>query len=140
MKQIACLVVVWLLTGITAAVSASELSSCTDGSLSEVRTLAGLPSKVNLLLGQTTTGLEGIADRDEKFNVTDVIDERLPMRRFIIAGINPTCSLVALEHGGRGYSIELVVIELSSKQWQVTQRRIIRTKPQSVHELARYLK
>jgi len=139
MKQIAWTSLGWLLLVISPTVLASEQPSCAGKALSEVRTLKALPDEVNSLLGKAHAGLSGIADRDGRFNRTDVVDERLPMRRFVIAGLNSSCVLVALERGGRGYSVELVVFEYAGGKWQISQRRNIPRIPHSLQELVAYL-
>jgi len=134
MKQIAWIVLSWFLV-MSSIVIASEQPSCAGKPLSEVRTLTALPNEVNSLLGQSRAGMDGIADQGGKFNVTDVVDERLPMRRFVIAGLNSSCLLVAVERGGRGYSIELIVFEHDNDKWQITQRRYLDKIPQSLDDL-----
>jgi hypothetical protein len=75
--------------------------------LREVRSLAQLPPPVHLSLGVAEPGLKGVADRGQPFNATDVVDTRLPRRRFIVAGYDDETWLVAIEHGGRGYHVEV---------------------------------
>jgi len=77
----------------------------------EVRTLKELPTDVQVALGVGTSGLEGIADRKGKYNPTDVIDSSLPMRRFLVAGIDGDATLVALEHGGFGWRVEVILFD-----------------------------
>ena len=50
--------------------------------------------------------MEGIADRGQPFNVTDVVDNRLPMQRFLTAGVDGDTWLVAVERGGRAHYAE----------------------------------
>jgi hypothetical protein len=73
----------------------------------EVRTLSALPPSLQTALGVGRLGLEGIADRDGKFNPTDVVDSKLPMRRLLVAGLEGDTALVAIEHGGRGSRVEV---------------------------------
>jgi len=138
MKQIVWIVLSWFLV-MSSIVIASEQPSCSGKSLSEVRTLTALPNEVNSLLGQARAGMDGIADRGAKFNVTDVVDERFPMSRFVIAGINASCVLVAIERGGRAYRIELIVFDHGNGKWQLANSINIYRIPQSLQEMLTYL-
>ena len=71
----------------------------------EVHSVEGLPMDVKRMLGRQKAGVEGLADKWEPFNKTDVIDARLPMRRFTTGGAGPSSALLAYEQGGRGYSV-----------------------------------
>jgi hypothetical protein len=73
----------------------------------EVRRLADLPVAIQSRLGVGRAGLEGIADRGRPFNVTDVVDASLPMRRLLAAGRDGETWVVAVEIGGIGYSVEV---------------------------------
>ncbi len=74
----------------------------------EVRTLRALPPSVQAALGVGSPGPDGIAERDRRYNPTDVIlDSNLPMRRFLVAGLADNATLVAIEHGGRGWNGEV---------------------------------
>ena len=63
--------------------------------------------------------LDGIADRNGKYNPTDVVDVRLPMRRFVVVGLDGDATLVAIEHGGRGWSVEVVLFKKTAveRKW-----------------------
>jgi hypothetical protein len=50
-----------------------------------------------------------LANPGERFNRTDVIDPRYPMRRLVLAGLGARSWFVSYEHGGRGYHRHLVV-------------------------------
>ena len=73
----------------------------------EVRSTAQLPAGIQSSLGVGLPGTDGVADRGRPFNVTDVVDARLPMRRFIVAGNENDTWIVALERGGRAYGIDV---------------------------------
>lgn len=85
--------------------------------LAEVRTLDALPKEVNVLLGRDKSGLDGIADSGKPFNMTDVVDPRLPMRRFLRGGSSLHFVLVEYELGGRGHSIHVVAFESQRSGW-----------------------
>lgn len=100
-------------------------------SLTEGRTLSALPKEV-----QDAFVVEGgIADRGGKFNPTDAVDAELPMRRFIIAGTDAGFALVALEHGGRGYSIEAIEFSKAEGKWTQADRRFLERKPTDLQDL-----
>ena len=50
-----------------------------------------------------------LANPGERFNRTDVVDPRYPMRRLVLAGLGTRSWFVSYEHGGRGYHRHLVV-------------------------------
>jgi hypothetical protein len=87
-------------------------------SLVQVRTIKALPNDVSALLGGQRDGANGIADAREQYNRTDVGDPRLPMRRFIVAGVSSNSVLVAYEQGGRGYSIQAKGYVLEPSGWR----------------------
>ena len=73
----------------------------------EVRSVAQLPAAIQTSLGADRPGTDGIADRGRPFNVTDVTDSRLPMRRFLTAGHEGDTWIVALERGGRSHGVDV---------------------------------
>lgn len=84
----------------------------------ELQTLQELPPSIQNTLGVGRVGLEGIADAGGRFNVTDVVDSALPMKRFVVAGISSKQLLVAIEHGGRGHYFEVLLFELPNQERQ----------------------
>jgi len=118
-----------------------EKINCSGISFSEVRSLMDLPEEVGALLGRGRPGRGGIADRNEKFDLTDAPmagDEQLPFRRFNIAAASSNCILVAVERGGRGYFVEIWVFMRSSDRWHGEQRKKIYKVPQTLQELISY--
>jgi len=117
---------------------AREKIDCSGLSFSETRSLVELPAEVGALMGKDHPGSGGIADRNGKFNLTDALmhgEEQLPFRRFSLAAVSANCILVAVEHGGRGYSVELWAFERSSDRWRGEQRQSIFSVPRSLQEL-----
>src|SRR2546425_13315661 len=94
-------VLVSLLSGFSLVATAQQHSACAGKPLTEAHSLEILPAQLNSLLGRDRSGLEGIADRNGKFNVTDVEDNKLAMRRFVLAGLSASCAIVAVERGAR---------------------------------------
>jgi hypothetical protein len=101
----------------TCATAADTALRIDPRSLVEVRTLAALPKDVSSSLGWQKAGVQGIADVREKFNATDVVDKRLPMRRFLVGGASSNSVVVAYEQGGRSRSIHAVAFSLGSSGW-----------------------
>jgi hypothetical protein len=52
-----------------------------------------------------------MAEPNQEFNVTDVVIDTLPMRRFIAGGFSESSAFVFYEHGGRGYNQPLVIVK-----------------------------
>jgi len=75
--SVAASVLAILLSGFS-LVAAQQQSACVGKPLTEAHSLEILPAQLNSLLGRDRSGLEGIADRNGKFNVTDVVDNKLP--------------------------------------------------------------
>jgi len=69
--------------------------------------VARLPASLRSSLEVDRLGLEGVADRGRPFNKTDVVDRSRPMRRFVVAGNEGDTWVVAIERGGRAYSVEV---------------------------------
>lgn len=116
---------------------AAASAGCDSAQLVEIRSLAKLPSDIRRLLPSTNSGLDGIADRGARFNETDVIDRKLPMRRFTLAGVGATCALIAVEHGGFVSGIEVTEYHLTAGEWRPSWRRPIPREPSTVPELLR---
>ena len=101
----------------------------------EVYTIRSLPPSIQNALGVGRPGLEGIADRDDRFNPTDVVDSALPMRRFVLAGLSSDAVLVAVEHGGRGYNVQVSLIPLATGVAKPKDTWTLFKKPESLREL-----
>ncbi|MEO8343477.1 MAG: hypothetical protein ABI536_06620 [Gallionella sp.] len=110
-------------------------TDCSNESFSEVNSLSKLPGEIGELLGKSISGTNGIADRGEKFNITDVVFEQLPFRRFNLAAISSNCVFAAIEHGGRGYYIELWKFRRDKDKWSGIQLQNIHSLPNSYLEL-----
>jgi hypothetical protein len=101
----------------------------------QVYSLQALPTAIQNSLGVGRPGMEGIADRDGKFNPTDVVDSALPMRRFALAGLSSNAALVAIEHGGRGYNVQILLIPLASIDTEPKETWTLFEAPKSLREL-----
>jgi hypothetical protein len=108
-------------------------------SLSEVLSLAFLPVGVTTALGRTKSGMDGVADRTERFNVTDVVYSKLPMRLFIVGGVSDTHVLVAIEHGGRSLYFEAFSYTRANSIWKETRSWHLSRKPATLLELLRLI-
>ena len=107
--------------------------------LQEVRSLSELPVSIQGALGVGRQGMEGVAERGGPFNVTDVVDSTLPMRRFLVAGIENELALIALEHGGLGYNVEVFLFSVSAPQSTPKQKWILLTRPRNLKDVVEQL-
>lgn len=90
-------------------------SSCEQRTCQEIRTLKELPEQVlSFVLNHPHTPL---ADRGGKFNVTDVVDETLPMRRFVVAGMTRERLAIEIECGGRSHYFQTLQFRRVNNQW-----------------------
>jgi hypothetical protein len=135
MKHLANMAMLGVLSSIPVAVHAEKSCQPVEGQLVEVRSIEALPSGVRGALGASQSGLDGIADRGQSFNKTDVVDSTLPMRRFSIGGVSEDCVLVAIERGGRGYWIEVLVFERTSDAWKAKGLASLESPPGTLSEL-----
>lgn len=103
----------------------------------EVRGLPDLPTAIQSHLQVGQPGLAGIADRSRPFNVTDVVDTSLPMRRLLAAARDGDTWLVAVEVGGMGYSVEVMLF--SSLESTPKQRWVLLANPKSLREVVQQL-
>ena len=103
--------------------------------LTEARSLYELPGAIQSALGVGRSGLEGVADKGRKYNVTDVVDSSLPMRRLLAAGGDSAVWIVALERGGRAYSVE--VFEFAPLEPIPKQTWILSNRPKTFEQVLR---
>ena len=121
------------------------LAACTSHGLPSVRwrgqrfqeqhSLQSLPIEVQKALGVGKIGLDGIAEPDGRFNVTDVVESRLPMRRFILGGRSDKALLLVIEHGGYAHYFETSLISLPPGSLQPTEKWTLFEKPSSLKQL-----
>jgi len=90
----------------------------------EVSVLSALPAPIRRHLGEEVPGIRGVADKGQPFNVTDVVDSSKPMRRLLAAGQSGDTWLVALEQGGRGYSVQVYLFSgsVQPQHWVLLSR------------------
>ncbi len=108
---------------------------CAGVALKEIRSLRGLPTELRRLLPKQTQGLDGIADSGERFNITDVVDHDLPMRRFTLAAVGDNCAVMAVEHGGYAHYFELIEYRLTGSAWRSLDSENVERKPTSIDDL-----
>jgi hypothetical protein len=85
---------------------------------SEARSLGELPAGVRTLLGVGRSGRDGIADQGGPFNAGDVIVDDTPQRRFALGIANDATVVVAVEHGGIGYRVEVLEFHQVDALWE----------------------
>lgn len=90
------------------------------GAWEEAQSLRELPAGIQALLGVGLGGRDGIADRGESFNIGDVVVDNTPQRRFALGiGIgNGTTTVVAVEQGGIGYSVQVLEFHQDGTMWE----------------------
>ena len=108
---------------------------CAGLVVTEIRSLAELPIDLRQQLPGSTRGLSGIADRGRPFNATDVVDDDLPMQRFILGAVGPTCAVIAVEHGGRAHYFELTEYQLIVEGWHSVWHSTMFVAPKTVRDL-----
>jgi hypothetical protein len=108
---------------------------CPGVALTEIRSLEKLPNQIRRLLPSATRGVDGIADRGDPFNVTDVVAHDLPMRRFTLAAVGATCAVIAVEYGGRAHGFELTEYRLTDAVWHTVGRHSVSVEPKSTKDL-----
>jgi hypothetical protein len=108
---------------------------CAGVPLREVRSLNGLPGELRRLLPERSTGLDGIADSGGDYNVTDVVDPKLPMRRFSLAAVGDDCAVIAVERGGYSHYFEVTEYRLVGGAWHSLGTENVGRKPNSTDEL-----
>jgi hypothetical protein len=87
-----------------------------DCSPQELHSLKELPVEVLAFLRQQKP--EGLADRGEEFNPSDVIyDERVPRRRFVVAIMMPDRLDVEIEYGGIAYFHQTFEFHRLGNRW-----------------------
>jgi hypothetical protein len=104
------------------ATTVSAEGSCASKSCewSELHTLKQLPPEVLSFLVNDPP--KGIADRGEKFNVTDVVNTALPMKRFVLAAMASDRLVVEVERGGRSRYFQTFDFRLLDHQWVYASR------------------
>jgi hypothetical protein len=132
---VSALVAFWLLTSATSGVAADPSFYINLFSMVEVGSIEGFPADVKKILGRQNIGAGGIADRWEKFNATDVVDNHLPMRRFITGGSGTVFAVVAYEQGGRGHSIRAATFGMRRSGWVMEGQWTLQEKPYDLRGL-----
>jgi hypothetical protein len=129
------LVAYWLLAWPTNSVAVDPAFYMSVFHMVEVVSIAGLPKDVKELLGRQKAGADGIAEKWEKFNAADVVDNHLPTRRFITGGVGPLFAVVAYEQGGRAHSIHAATFEMRASGWFKVDQWTLQEKPYDLREL-----
>jgi hypothetical protein len=105
-----------------------------QGGWTEARSVRELPAGIQALLG-VGLGLAGIADRGGDFNETEAADDSTPRRRFVLGVVNGGTALVALEQGGRVYSVRVVEFKQAGATWDAVRCAPLETVPHQGSEL-----
>ena len=89
------------------AIASAPLRPWCGHSFREATSLSAIPLRIREQLHVNAPGLAGVADKGKPFNDSDVGPDSLPMRRLLGVGQAGNSWLVALEHGGDGYKIDV---------------------------------
>ena len=84
----------------------------------EAQSLRELPAGIQALLGVGLGEDGGIADRGDRFNAGDIVGDGVPRRRFVLGAVNGNTAVVAVEQGGRGYSVATVEFRQTGDSWE----------------------
>jgi hypothetical protein len=107
-----------------------------DGRWVEAQSLRELPAGVQVLLGVGLAPDEGgIADRDARFNPSDIMIDGVPGRRFALGVLKGDTAVVAVEGGGRGYSVQTMEFKQVGSTWAASRCASSATLPQHGAEL-----
>jgi hypothetical protein len=101
----------------------------------ELNSLRLLPVELQKGLRVGEPGLNGIADRDGHFNVTDVVDSGLPMKRFVFAGRSEEGFVLVIEHGGFSHNFEVSLFPMVAPPFEATETWVLSDKPSSLKQL-----
>ena len=104
---------------------AVEPSICYEEKFSEALSMSIFPSQV-------IKSLKGISDRGAPFNSGDVGGPTPP--RVNMAAVSENCILVAVEHGGMGYGVDLWIFLRNGSNWQKGATLVIGKAPNSLNE------
>jgi hypothetical protein len=105
------------------------------GGWTEAQSLRELPAGIQALLG-VGLGADGIADRGEDFNEGDLRADNMPARRFALGIVNGDTALVAVEQGGRAYSVSAVEFRQAGSTWDAVRCASMNELPRRGAELA----
>jgi hypothetical protein len=114
MDQIKFASILTLVLSIIPAVTIAG-NSCEQRTCREIRTLKELPNEVLSFVLNHPHGL--LADRGGAFNITDLIDPSLPMRRFVVAGMMRDRLAVEIERGGRSHYFQTLHFQRVDNLW-----------------------
>lgn len=128
MVKLGALAIFWL---VALNAFASELPLWQGHEFHEVRSLSAIPAAIQHQLDVLAGGTLGVAEKGQPFNIADVTDQDLPMRRLLAAGHDGDRWIVALEQGGRGYSIQVFLFVKNEQHdhW------VLLTKPTSLQQV-----
>lgn len=134
MKASAPLVLALLAAGSPARGAAATVRY-KDHNLVEARSLSALPREVRNLFDRDG----GMADRGGAFNSSDVVRKGVPMRRFAVAGVAPGFALIAVEHGGFAYRVEVHEFTKTDGKWTMGPLEVVPKRPADLAALVQML-
>jgi hypothetical protein len=105
-----------------------------SGGWTEAQSLRELPAGIQALLG-VGLGADGIADRGEDFNTSDVRADNMPTRRFALGVVHGDTAMVAVEQGGRAYAVNAVEFRQAGAIWDAVRCAPLNELPRRGDEL-----
>lgn len=123
MVKLGAIAILWL---VALNAVAGEPSHWRRHEFQEVESLSAIPSAIQRQLDLRGGGTPGVAEKGQPFNIADVTDQHLPMRRLLAAGHEGDRWIVALEQGGRGYSVQVFLFVKNEQRdhWALLSRPI----------------
>ena len=101
----------------------------------EVNSFSEIPVGIQTKLGVGKQGIGGVAYFGQPLNFTEVVDCAKPMLWLLAAGRNGGTWLVALEQGGRGYSVQVYLFSADQQR----QHWVLLSRPTSLHEVLQHI-
>jgi hypothetical protein len=121
--------------GLGCCTLADAAGQAEQGEWTEAQSLRELPAGIQALLG-VGLGADGIADRGEDFNEGDLRADNMPTRRFALGIVNSDTALVAVEQGGRAYTVRAVEFRQAGTTWDAVRCASMNELPRRGAELA----
>jgi hypothetical protein len=118
----------------TLAHASGQVAEAGSGGWTEAQSLRELPPGIQALLG-VGLGADGIADRGEDFNTSDVRADNMPTRRFALAVVHGDTAMVAVEQGGRAHTVNAMEFRQAGAVWDAVRCAPLNELPRRGDEL-----
>ncbi len=122
-----------LISCLACSANADDRIACAPDTYVEAKSLAALPETIRMTLANAPHKSHEISDAGGEFNAGDVGGG--PYRRLAVAATGLNHVFVALEQGGRGYSVEVWAFTPGGQGWVGNIQTVVIKPPQSSNEL-----